>query len=658
MQRSYPGSLLLKHGPRAGQVLVFEGVSSPGNVPLRSAELFDPIAGTWTPTGDPLYAAERPPNRDNYPMTELLDGRVLVGGAALEVWDPSDGSWSPPTYDGDGAANMITLSDGRVLMIGANKIVDFDNGTEVAAPPVPPWVRAGAKAVSLPDGRVLLVTGSGTLRSTVYTPGNPDPGAGTWSDTPDGVLQYVRSNLFSVNVLSDGSVLVAGGVLSGGQYATTLHPERWDPTSGLWTETPDMSGTLTIAVAPVGAASALVVGEFAHPVVYDATTDTVTTLPSMPRAWRRLQPLASGAVLALEYRGPTGAFTLDPVRYSSPTPGPAAPPCSSLRADGVTTYTALSCFASDTGISVPQYTFEGLVALGGSNCFSEQNFADPLDLGGVVVRQTPCVMVSRHTRSDGSFVYGAYLWSSARPSDNIGERNASISLPPGTTSVLLQVIDGQAELPTQMEVTRADGSTHVIDVTGPITGQSDDFAFQYVGAADPAGITRIRPLGWAIEVSGVLAAPAPVPSDVTATVAANASLVTPPPTPASPVGVGVRTPDGGDVSVAFLGSTSVPAPSGFNILGQDIVITAPDALNGPLDLTLRIDSSAIPNGTDRAAITVMRDGTPLANCPGTSPRNESQSWPCVVARTDLTDGDLLLEIYTEHASTWTSSAQP
>ena len=80
-----------------GRVLVAggfqcSGVCSP--VPtVASAELYNPITGSWSPTGSMTVA------REFHTATRLLDGRVLVAGGdssgtSAELYDPTTGTWS------------------------------------------------------------------------------------------------------------------------------------------------------------------------------------------------------------------------------------------------------------------------------------------------------------------------------------------------------------------------------------------------------------------------------------------------------------------------------------------------------------------------------------------------------------------------------------
>jgi hypothetical protein len=78
-----------------GRVLVAGG--GRGDSPLRTAEIYDPFTGQWTPTANLLDA------RTFHTATLLPDGRVLVVGginpngsmASAELYDPATSTWSP-----------------------------------------------------------------------------------------------------------------------------------------------------------------------------------------------------------------------------------------------------------------------------------------------------------------------------------------------------------------------------------------------------------------------------------------------------------------------------------------------------------------------------------------------------------------------------------
>ena len=125
-----------------GRVLVVGG--SGGETDRTSAELYDPVTGTWSATGNML----KPPG--GFSPTLLLDGKVLVGhvdGPATdpivwttgaEVYDPEGGTWTttgPIVKGADswaGNSGIATLlGDGKVLVTGQTgaQVYDPDSGT-------------------------------------------------------------------------------------------------------------------------------------------------------------------------------------------------------------------------------------------------------------------------------------------------------------------------------------------------------------------------------------------------------------------------------------------------------------------------------------------------------------------------------------------------
>jgi len=161
-----------------GKVLVMGGSDhgGAGCCALASAELYDPASRTWTATGD--MATEHGHNA----ATLLPDGRVLVDGALHELYHPGTRSWTAAGTAGGSCCEVTSLSDGRVLVFGAELQAEPDPSRTAVAlydPRSDAWVPAGRlgtqrwdyTATLLPDGRVLVAGGWSGLTATDTDPG-------------------------------------------------------------------------------------------------------------------------------------------------------------------------------------------------------------------------------------------------------------------------------------------------------------------------------------------------------------------------------------------------------------------------------------------------------------------------------------------------------
>ena len=121
-------------------------------------------------------------------------------------------------------------------------------------------------------------------------------------------------------------------------------------------------------------------------------------------------------------------------------------------------------------------------------------------------------------------------------------------------------------------------------------------------------------------------------------------------TPADPVGTDVTVPSGGAVTITEV-ATGTPAPSGFNLLGQQVDITAPaQTAVSPLVLEFHLDASLLPAGVDETNLQVFRNGVAVADCAAGAGTSATPD-PCIAIRSE-SGGDITLTVRTSQASSW------
>lgn len=279
-----------------GKVLVAGGTTG-GDAArtLASAELYDPLSGTWTATGRMNEA------RTGHAAVLLPDGKVLVvGGASVETYFPSD---------------LLTSAE----------LFDPRSGTWTLAASLHA-VRRDHQALPLPDGTVLVVGGSDG--SEAYPPAAEryDPRSGTWTVTAN---MTERLYVWAATSLSDGTILVVGGP---GEVSPA---ELYDPGSGIWRATGQVIepycgpvGSTLLRTGKVLLVCGHLVGHAgglpASGELYDSATGTWTATGSMHGKWDgvvALVQLADGRVLAvgLEWLSPglrQSAELYDPITGS------------------------------------------------------------------------------------------------------------------------------------------------------------------------------------------------------------------------------------------------------------------------------------------------------------------------------------------------------
>ncbi len=203
-----------------GRVFVAGG-PAPGGGSLFTTEIYDPGTRSFTPARGMI---ER---RSAHTASLLPDGKVLLAGGSAnwvvssdsaEIFDPSSGTFAATGNLAEvrQSHTATVLGSGRVLVAGGAKLVDvwdmdyyddvqvFDPGIGTFGPTATMSIkRFRHTATLLPDGKVLLAGGEGTVTAELF-----DPVTSSFSLT--GSLTKERFG-HTATLLKDGRVLIVGG---------------------------------------------------------------------------------------------------------------------------------------------------------------------------------------------------------------------------------------------------------------------------------------------------------------------------------------------------------------------------------------------------------------------------------------------------------------
>jgi N-acetylneuraminic acid mutarotase len=233
---------------RNGNILVVGGGSISSSW-LSSAELYNPVAGTWTNTG------VLNTTRMGHEATLLPNGKVLVVAgngngvylSSAELYDPATGTWKNAGILTPGriSATATLLYNGKVLVVGGEG--DHEKALASAEqfdPATGKWTETGAMsnarysptATLLPNGKVLVAGGKDSVFNVLSSAELYDPATGKWTETGKLTTQRWRH---TATLLSNGKVLVAGGSDSGMDRLSSA--ELYDPATGKWTATGELN---------------------------------------------------------------------------------------------------------------------------------------------------------------------------------------------------------------------------------------------------------------------------------------------------------------------------------------------------------------------------------------------------------------------------------
>jgi Galactose oxidase, central domain len=214
-----------------GQVLIAGGQDNGGTI-LATAELYDPLKGSFTTTTDafPGTGTNMTDSRISHTATLFTGGpltdMVLVAGgldnasvivSTAELYDPADGSFTATGALTVARENHTAtlLSNQQVLIAGGFGTTDVLSSAELYSPATRTFAATGsmsdqrqfATATSLASG-IVLVAGGANLIDVLASADLFDPSAGGFRFA-GGVMTDSRED-FTGTLLESGKILLAG----------------------------------------------------------------------------------------------------------------------------------------------------------------------------------------------------------------------------------------------------------------------------------------------------------------------------------------------------------------------------------------------------------------------------------------------------------------
>src|SRR3989344_59328 len=236
--RAFHGSSVLGNG----NLLVSCGIANNNSTAIHnSTEVYDPVANTWTLKA-PLNTARAHHRQVTFTDAQGDSKAMVIGGrdasgqllSTTEIYDPLSNTWSlGPNMNSSrySSFSAITLHDGRILVVGGNTAGDSD----VYDPATNQWT-AYPTSYNFRQGS-LVQLGSESSYKVLAAGSFPvttnamlfNPQANLWTSTAS--MNAPRAD-FTLTLLKDGTALAANGLSSFQQTFTSeiYTPSAIDPT--------------------------------------------------------------------------------------------------------------------------------------------------------------------------------------------------------------------------------------------------------------------------------------------------------------------------------------------------------------------------------------------------------------------------------------------